>query len=104
MAEMIGPAWAYGCSECTFGLVLDAPIPHSSMSLYEIRRMQARDEIIAFCECRAGQAYKAFVNGKVGVVVDRLDVQPLPARQSAPRSYIHDMPPAVAEELLDIYA
>lgn len=102
MTEIVGPSWAYGCSECTYGLVLDAPIPRSSMSFYEIRRMQARDEIIVFCECRAGQAYKAFA-ARQDAQVERPAIQPLPSRPAS-RANIHEMPPAVAEELLDIYA
>lgn len=101
MTEIVGPAWAYGCGECTFGLALDAPIPRSSMSFYEVRRMQAREEIIVFCECRAGQAYKAFT-ARQDAQIERPAIQP--PRPTAPRANLHEMPPAVAEELLDIYA
>lgn len=95
-----GPEWANGCSECTFGLALDAPIPRNGMTLAEVRRMQYREGIIAPCECEAGQAYERWLK------TEPQPPQSAPPSQPArpPRRTIGEMSPEHAAELRAVYA
>lgn len=95
---LTGPTWAKGCKDCTFGLALDAPIPRNGMMLVEVRRMQFREGIIAFCECEAGQAYERFVKAEPQPPAKSVPVE----RPKAPRAHIHET--ERIEELQEVYA
>lgn len=49
--------WAYGCSKCKCGIVSGADIL-PALSLYEGRAVQAHEELLIFCDCRAGFLYR----------------------------------------------
>lgn len=71
--------WAEGCGSCLFGLAFAPPIPATSMGLSTIRRGQALQGEIVFCECRAGQAYQRFLFGDGPVAIET----PLPTMHLA---------------------
>lgn len=50
-------AWARGCSKCKCGIVSGADIL-PALSLYEGRAVQAHEELLIFCDCRAGFMYR----------------------------------------------
>lgn len=52
-----GPAWAYGCESCRYGLV-NAPDVTGAVPIYEERTMHAADGLITFCNCQAGHMYR----------------------------------------------
>lgn len=52
-----GPEWARGCDQCNYGLIA-APEPIGALSLYEQRAIQAHDDMLDFCNCRAGHMYR----------------------------------------------
>lgn len=56
--EDIVPAWARGCDDCANGIVL-APELTGAVPLYMERLVQAIDQDITFCSCRAGKAYRS---------------------------------------------
>lgn len=45
--------WAQGCADCRYGIVL-APPRTGAVSLYAERLVQASDQSVEFCACRAG--------------------------------------------------
>ena len=45
--------WAQGCADCRYGIVL-APPRTGAVSLYAERLVQASDQSVEFCDCRAG--------------------------------------------------
>lgn len=47
------PAWAVGCGKCKLG-VLAAPDLTGLLPLYEQRAVAAHEEMIVFCDCKAG--------------------------------------------------
>lgn len=49
----VAPEWAHGCPACKFGIVV-APDIVSVLPLAECRAVQAAEEMILFCDCRAG--------------------------------------------------
>lgn len=49
--------WAFGCPKCKFGLAV-APAILPAISLYEGRAVQAAEQLLVFCECRAGHMYR----------------------------------------------
>lgn len=51
------PAWASGCESCSHGIVA-APDIIPALPLYESRAVQAHEEMILFCDCRAGFMYR----------------------------------------------
>lgn len=52
-----GPEWAKGCPSCQFGIVA-APDILRSFPLNEGRAVQAHEELILFCDCKAGHMYR----------------------------------------------
>lgn len=56
----IAPDWSHGCADCKFGIVL-APDIVGAVPLYEGRAVQAREEMILFCNCRAGHMYRQYL-------------------------------------------
>lgn len=54
----IGPEWAKGCEQCSYGLV-SAPEMTGADSYYLERLVQAIDGDIHFCSCKAGLAYRS---------------------------------------------
>lgn len=53
----VAPEWASGCENCQLGFVL-APDILSSFPLFEGRAVQAHEELILFCDCKAGHLYR----------------------------------------------
>lgn len=53
----IGPDWASGCGACAFGIVA-APDIVPALPLHESRAVQANEDMILFCDCRAGFMYR----------------------------------------------
>lgn len=51
------PAWAFGCEACSYGIVA-APAIVSILPLSECRAVQANEDMILFCDCRAGFLYR----------------------------------------------
>jgi hypothetical protein len=49
----VAPAWANGCSDCTYG-IKQAPLPTRVVETYLERLVQATEDAITFCECKAG--------------------------------------------------
>lgn len=49
--------WARGCSHCKFGIVA-APDIVPALPLHESRAVQANEDMILFCDCRAGFMYR----------------------------------------------
>lgn len=52
-----GPEWASGCEACSYGIVA-APEIVSILPLSECRAVQAAEDMILFCDCRAGHMYR----------------------------------------------
>lgn len=52
--------WAAGCSNCRYGLVAASDIV-SSLPLHEGRAVQAAEDMLLFCDCRAGHLYRQFL-------------------------------------------
>lgn len=55
--ELSGPEWAAGCDKCSYGIVA-APEIISFLPLSEGRAGQAAEDMILFCDCRAGFMYR----------------------------------------------
>lgn len=55
--ELKGPEWAHGCEACQFGIVA-APDILPMFPLFEGRAVQAHEELILFCDCRAGHLHR----------------------------------------------
>lgn len=55
-----GPEWAYGCEACTYGIVA-APAIVPVLPLSECRAVQAHEDMILFCDCRAGFLYRQYL-------------------------------------------
>lgn len=53
----LGPDWARGCKDCKFGIVA-APDIVPALPLHESRAVQANEDMILFCDCRAGFMYR----------------------------------------------
>lgn len=53
-----GPTWAYGCGLCNNGIVL-APALTGAVVLHQERLVQSIKGQIIFCECDAGERYRA---------------------------------------------
>lgn len=49
--------WARGCPNCKFGIVV-APDIVAALPLHESRAVQAAEDMILFCDCRAGHMYR----------------------------------------------
>lgn len=49
--------WARGCPHCKFGIVA-APDIVPALPLHESRAVQAHEDMILFCDCRAGFMYR----------------------------------------------
>lgn len=56
----LGPDWAHGCAKCTYGLV-DAPDILGMFPLAEGRAGQAAEDLLTFCDCRAGFLYRQYL-------------------------------------------
>jgi len=68
--EDIVPLWARGCDACTNGIVL-APELTGAVSLYLERLVQAIDQDITFCTCRAGVAYRSSLLNRRMEILER---------------------------------
>ena len=66
----IVPAWAAGCDACKGGIVL-APELTGAVSLYLERLVQALDQDITFCTCRAGLAYRSSLLNRRMEILER---------------------------------
>lgn len=53
----IGPEWAHGCEACKCGIA-SGPNILPMFPLFEGRAVQAHEELILFCDCRAGFMYR----------------------------------------------
>lgn len=53
-----GPEWAAGCDRCTFGVASAPPLTGAASILLE-RLVQAIDKQLVFCDCTAGERYRA---------------------------------------------
>lgn len=53
----IGPDWSHGCEHCAYGLIL-APDIIGAVSVSEQRAVAHIDNMIVYCECRAGHMYR----------------------------------------------
>lgn len=53
----LGPEWARGCEACEFGLVV-APEIAPMLNTSEGRAIQMDEDMIEFCNCRAGHMYR----------------------------------------------
>lgn len=51
--QVDGPEWAKGCEACTYGMVVAPPII-GSLPLYEQRAIAHGEDMILYCDCRAG--------------------------------------------------
>lgn len=54
---LTGPEWARGCASCAFGIVA-APEIVPALPMYESRAVQAHEDMILFCDCKAGFLYR----------------------------------------------
>lgn len=54
---LAGPDWARGCPSCEFGIVV-APDILAAFPINESRAMQAAEQLVEFCDCRAGHMYR----------------------------------------------
>lgn len=54
---LTGPDWARGCDQCSFGIVA-APDIVSALPMHESRAVQAHEDMILFCDCKAGLLYR----------------------------------------------
>ena len=66
----IVPSWASGCDACKGGIVL-APELTGAVSLYLERLVQALDQDITFCTCRAGLAYRSSLLNRRMEILER---------------------------------
>lgn len=53
----VGPEWARGCENCQCGIVL-APDILTHFPINEGRAVQAHEELILFCTCKAGHMHR----------------------------------------------
>lgn len=51
------PAWAFGCEACSYGIVA-VPDIVPALPLHESRAVQAAEDMVLFCDCRAGFLYR----------------------------------------------
>lgn len=55
-----GNEWAKGCAQCNYGLIA-APEPIGALPLSEQRAVQADEDMLLFCDCRAGFMYRQYL-------------------------------------------
>lgn len=58
-----------GCGKCKFGLINPPPV-NVAASLYSVRTVQAGLQMLTFCTCPAGQAYRRHLRGEYRAVHD----------------------------------
>lgn len=66
----IGPAWAKGCTACTFGIV-SAPELTQAAPIFLERIIQALDGDITFCTCQAGQSYRVALRNRHRAIIEQ---------------------------------
>lgn len=54
---LTGPDWARGCEACAFGIIA-APDIVPALPMHESRAVQAHEDMILFCDCKAGFLYR----------------------------------------------
>ena len=54
-----GPPWAYGCDECSYGILIE-PVQFKewNVPLYIERGAGYKQDATLFCDCKAGEAAK----------------------------------------------
>jgi hypothetical protein len=72
----VAPAWANGCSDCTYGIHA-APLPTHVVETYLERLVQFREGSILFCTCRAGQMRKAQMMRELNRLLKETATRPL---------------------------
>lgn len=63
------PAWAQGCERCNCGIAF-APDLTGAAPLYLERMVQHLDGSIAYCDCRAGKAYRASLGNRYRKLIE----------------------------------
>jgi hypothetical protein len=63
------PAWAQGCDKCECGIAF-APDLTGAAPLYMERIIQHLDGSIAYCDCRAGKAYRASLGNRYRKLIE----------------------------------
>lgn len=55
-----GPEWAGGCESCQYGLAV-ATEPIGILLLHEQRAIEANEDLLLFCTCRAAHMYRQYL-------------------------------------------
>lgn len=56
----VAPPWAMGCDKCRFGII-GAPELLKALTLAEQRSAQAAEDLLIFCDCRAGHLQRQYL-------------------------------------------
>lgn len=87
----VAPEWSHGCQSCKFGIV-SAPDILAAFPFYEGRAVQAHEDMIEFCTCRAGhmhrqclrRRYNALSLETVRVVLEHIAANSVPSIRLEP--------------------
>lgn len=78
--------WAHGCGKCKYGIAI-APDILAAFPLFEGRAVQAHEELIVFCDCKAGHLYRQCLRKRhndMGMELKRLVLAHINAAASVP--------------------
>lgn len=80
------PEWAKGCDQCSCGIV-SAPELTGVASLYMERMIQAKDGVLIFCTCQAGQRYRVALLNRYQALIE--EARRHPSMLEAARQLTH---------------